>query len=60
VVIDHGLAEADIPILKRIRSEGGHIIITSVPPLAAPQSLRSGIDDKLNRMLSSAGFSKED
>jgi vacuolar-type H+-ATPase subunit F/Vma7 len=56
VVIDQGLADADIPIFKRVRSEGGHIIITTVPPLAAPDSLHGRIDAKLEKMLSAANL----
>lgn len=56
LVIDQVLAEADIPMLDRVRAEGGHIVVSAVPPLNQPQQFRTRIDDRLQTMLGGEGL----
>jgi vacuolar-type H+-ATPase subunit F/Vma7 len=50
IVIDQGLAEAKIPAIDRVRNEGGHILVSVVPPLNDPDNYRTLIDDRLRAM----------
>ena len=51
LVIDQDLAASGIPILDQVRKEGGHIVVTMVPPLQRPEHFRLPIDDRLTSML---------
>ncbi len=55
LVIDQRLADADIPAIRRVRNEGGHIVVTTVPPLNRPDDLRSLIDDRLKTLFAVSG-----
>lgn len=50
VVLDQALAEANIPVVNRVRAEGGRIVITAVPPLNAADSFHTLIDERLNAL----------
>jgi vacuolar-type H+-ATPase subunit F/Vma7 len=47
VVVDHALMAEDIPNLKRVRREGGRIVVISVPRLSEPPQLASEVADRL-------------
>ena len=53
IVIDQKLAESDIPVLDRVRNEGGRIVIASVPPLNEPWHYQSKIDMQIQTLLGS-------
>ena len=51
VVIDQDLAESDSQRLEWVRSEGGRILLTQVPPLNRPDDMRSSVDDRIEQLL---------
>jgi len=53
VVIDQRVAERHYAMLERVRSEGGRIVITSVPPLHDPECFHCALDDRINALLGS-------
>jgi len=53
VVIDQGVAQQHCSMLERVRSEGGRIVITSVPPLHDPECFHCALDDRINALLGS-------
>ena len=53
VVIDQGVAEKHYSMLERVRSEGGRIVITSVPPLHDPECFHCALDDRIGTLLGS-------
>ena len=56
VVVDDGVMAADIPSLKRVRREGGRIVVIAVPPLSAPTRLASEVADRLAALFGSANL----
>jgi vacuolar-type H+-ATPase subunit F/Vma7 len=44
VLIESGLADEPGPWLRRVRSEGGRIVVVQVPSLARPGHFRSDVD----------------
>ena len=50
VILDDRLMRADCPNLKRVRREGGRILVISVPPLSAPTLLASEVADRLTAL----------
>ena len=50
VIVDTQLMQADIPSLRRVRREGGRIVVSSVPRLKEPPKLASDVADRLNAM----------
>jgi vacuolar-type H+-ATPase subunit F/Vma7 len=59
VVVDDGVMAADIPSLKRVRREGGRIVVIAVPPLSAPTRLASEVADRLATLFGSANLQSE-
>ena len=55
VVIDQDLAESDSQRLELVRSEGGRILLTQVPPLNRPDEMRSSVDDRIEQLLGMDG-----
>jgi len=55
LVIDRRIAEADLPSIQRVRREGGHIVVTPVPPLNQPDSFHLRIDDRLQSIFAATG-----
>jgi len=53
IILDSHLAEAHSAVLQRVRTEGGRIIITEVPPLNEPDNFHRDIDDKVQSLLGS-------
>jgi vacuolar-type H+-ATPase subunit F/Vma7 len=55
VVIDQQLAETDSRIVDEVRSEGGRILLTQVPPLTQPERMKSSIDEHIQQLLGATG-----
>lgn len=53
IILGHKLANCDSQLLKRIRAEGGYIVITQIPSLADPNNFQFEIDDQLQQLLGS-------
>jgi vacuolar-type H+-ATPase subunit F/Vma7 len=51
VIIDQRLAESDSKHLETVRSEGGRILITQVPPLTRPEAMHSSVDHHIRQLL---------
>ena len=51
VLLESGLAHAGGPWLNRLRNEGGRIVVTELPPLAAPQNYAPAVDDVVRAVL---------
>jgi hypothetical protein len=59
VILDCHLAEKNARILGRVRTEGGRIVITEVPPLNEPDRFDSQIDRQVKSMLGSEQVTDE-
>jgi len=55
LVIDRRIAEAELPSIQQVRREGGHIVVTPVPPLNQPDSFHLRIDDRLQSIFAATG-----
>ena len=51
VIVEHSLAEAGGPAFRRVRAEGGRIVISEVPPLHAPADYRPPVEALVRRVL---------
>lgn len=51
VLLEAGLAHAGGPWLNRLRNEGGRIVVTELPPLAAPHDYAPAVDDVVRAVL---------
>lgn len=51
VVIEHDLADRGGSAFRRVRSEGGHIVLTEIPPLHAPTDYRPPVEELVRRVL---------
>lgn len=47
VVVDDAVMGQDVPNLKRVRKEGGRIVVIAVPSLSAPTVLASEVAERL-------------
>ncbi|MFY9975310.1 MAG: V-type ATP synthase subunit F [Chromatiaceae bacterium] len=47
VVVDDAVMRQEIPNLKRVRREGGRIVVVAVPSLSAPTVLASEVAERL-------------
>ncbi len=50
VIIDRRLAEARIPAVERIRAEGGHQVLSTVPPLTRAEDFHCDIDRQIRAL----------
>jgi vacuolar-type H+-ATPase subunit F/Vma7 len=50
LIVDERLMAADIPSLKRVRREGGRVLVIAVPALSAPPLLASEVADRLSAL----------
>lgn len=53
VLLESYLAHAGGPWLNRLRNEGGRIVVTELPPLAAPQDYAPAVDEVVRAVLGS-------
>lgn len=51
VLLETGLARGGGVWLNRLRNEGGHIVITELPPLSAPRDYAPAVDDVVRAVL---------
>ncbi len=51
VILDSALAASGSLTLKKIRAEGGRIVITEVPALCDPDNFQCDIDDQVRSLL---------
>lgn len=58
MIVDDRLMAADIPSLKRVRREGGRVLVVSVPPLKAPPLLTSEVADRVSALFGAAAVSR--
>lgn len=54
VVVDHAVMSKPTPNLKRVREEGGRIVVVSVPQLSAPPVLASEVAERLAALFGAA------
>ena len=60
VIVDDRLMQADIPSLRQVRDEGGHIVVVSIPALNEPPRLGSEVANRLSRMFGQATLNPRD
>jgi vacuolar-type H+-ATPase subunit F/Vma7 len=51
VLLETHLAHAGGHWLDRLRNEGGHVVVTELPPLAAPYDYAPAVDDVVRAVL---------
>lgn len=51
VLLEGALAHGGGEWLNRLRNEGGRIVVTELPPLAAPQDYAPAVDEVVRRVL---------
>ncbi len=51
VLLESGLAHAGGAWLTRLRSEGGRIVVTELPPLSSPHDYAPAVDDVVRAVL---------
>lgn len=54
LVVDDSLMQQDLPSLKRIRREGGRIVVIAVPPLGDKPQLASDVGRRLTALFGNA------
>jgi vacuolar-type H+-ATPase subunit F/Vma7 len=51
VFLEHHLARDPGPSLRRVRDEGGRIVVAEIPPLHAPETHRPAVEDVIRAIL---------
>lgn len=51
VLLEGHLARGEGEWLRRLRNEGGHIVVTELPPLSAPNDYAPAVDDVVRTVL---------
>lgn len=51
VFLEHDLARSQGPWLRRVREEGGRVVIAEVPPLHAPEDYHPQVEDVVRAIL---------
>lgn len=51
VLLEPDLARCGAPTLERVRAQGGHIVVTEVPSLEAPQDYYPEVEDVVRSVL---------
>ncbi len=51
VFIEHDLARSGGPWLRRVRAEGGRIVVAEIPPLHAPEEYHPQVEDVVRGIL---------
>lgn len=54
VIVDDEVMEMEVEHLKRVRREGGRIVVVAIPKLAAPPQLGSEVAERLASMFGGA------
>lgn len=55
VLVDDGVMGQDPPNLRRVRKEGGRIVVIAIPSLNVPTILASEVADRLTALFGNAG-----
>lgn len=53
IFLEHELARDPGPWLKRVRAEGGRIVVAEIPPLHAPEAYHSAVEEVVRAILGS-------
>ncbi|MBK5929595.1 ATPase [Halochromatium salexigens] len=56
VIVDDAVMQMEVEHLKRVRREGGRIVVVAVPPLSAPPRLGSEVAERLASMFGGANL----
>lgn len=56
VIVDDAVMRMEVEHLKRVRREGGRIVVVAVPPLSAPPQLGSEVAERLASMFGGANL----
>jgi len=59
VILDTRLSQAGSQMLERVRSEGGRILITLVPPLNDPDGFHCDLDQRVNALIDNGGIENQ-
>jgi len=51
IFLEHSLSRAGGPNLARVRKEGGHVVVSEVPPLHAPEDYKPPVEELVTRVL---------
>ncbi|MDD5035175.1 MAG: V-type ATP synthase subunit F [Methylococcaceae bacterium] len=51
IVLEEKLARSGTAMLRRVRGEGGRIVVIEVPPLQAPKDYHPPVEDLIRRVL---------
>jgi vacuolar-type H+-ATPase subunit F/Vma7 len=51
VYLQHDLSQADIPVLTRLRNEGGDILISEIPDIHSAEGYEAPVDKLIGRVL---------
>ena len=51
VLLETHLAHAGGPMLNQLRNSGGHIVVTELPPLFAPENYAPAVDEVVRAVL---------
>lgn len=54
IYLQHDFAADDIPSLKKLRQEGGDILIAEIPPLHQPDKRNSSLEALITRVMGPA------
>lgn len=60
VVVDRRLVERSSPMLRRVRLEGGRVVVTQIPPLNDPDCFNCEIDDQVKGLLGASILERQD
>lgn len=59
LLLEPGLARGGTPLLQRVRTEGGHIVIAEVPPLQAPGDHHSEVETLVRTVLGATALEEQ-
>ena len=51
IYLQQDLANADIPVLQRLRQEGGNVLISEIPSLSEPHNRQASIDALITKVI---------
>lgn len=58
IVLEDYLARSRGALLRRVRNEGGHLVIVEVPPLHAPNDYHPQVEELMVRLLGSSALER--
>ena len=58
IYLQQDIAKSDLPILQRLRQEGGFILISEIPPLNEPDNRHSPIDALIEKVICPSALEK--